>query len=162
MTRLLLLLVPALSLAACGPSSGSGARGGAAGDGAALPDTAMVRDVSPTTTAALVAGDLGRVSPSVAIQTLDLWVARLDTVSASGAAEVRDDLETLRNLLQSSPLDGPAIGRALRSAGEGTAALADSADGLSGLARVLRMAGERLAPDTTETGTVGARPGGVQ
>ena len=160
MTRLLLLSVAA-SLAACGPSSGSGASGSAAG-GAALPDTAMVQSVSTTSTAALVAGDLRRVSPSVAIQTIDLWIVQLDTASASGAGDVRDDLETLRNLLQSSPLDGPAIGRTLRSAGERTAALADSADGLAGLARVLRLAGGRLVPDTTESGTVGARDGSVQ
>ena len=150
MIRLVPALALAAGLAACGPSPTSTASG-AGGDGAALPDTAMVREVAPATTAALVAGDLGRVSPSVAIQTLDLWIARLDTASVEGTAEVRGDLETLRNLLQSSPLDGAAIGRALRDAGDGTAALADSADGLAGLARVLRAAGSRLAPDTAAT-----------
>ena len=146
MLRLVLVSL-LLSLVACGPSptSTSGARGG----GPSLPDTAMVRTVTPATTAALLAGDLRRVSPSVAIQTLDLWIARLDTVSAESAGEVRDDLGTLRNLLQSSPIDGPAVGRTLRDASEGTAALADSADGLAALARVLRLAGERLAPDTS-------------
>ena len=162
MTHPVPLLAVLLGLAACAPAdSGPGARGGGgAADGAALPDTAMVRHVDPTTTAALVAGDLGRVSPSVAIQTLDLWIARLDSVEAG--AEVRDDLETLRRLLQSSPLDGPAIGRAMRAAGEGTAALADSTDGLGGLARVLRVAGDRLAPDTTAVGTVNEGTDAVQ
>ena len=157
-------LVPvlALSLAACGPSpnTASGSADGSAGgrDGAALPDTAMVRDVTPEATAALISGDLTGVSPSVAIQTLDLWIARLDTASAEGASDVRDDLETLRNLLQSFPLDGPAIGRSLRDAGEGTAAVADSAAGLAELARVLQTAGARLAPDTTAA--EGTRAGG--
>lgn len=151
MTRPALALLLAGGLVACGPSpdAASGAAGGPGGP--ALPDTAMVREVAPSTTAELVAGDLRSVSPSVAIQTLDLWVARLDTSSVEGTAGVRDDLERLRNLLQSSPLDGAAIGRAMREAGEGTAALADSAGsgGLAGLARALRVAGSRLAPDTS-------------
>ena len=152
MTHPVPLLAVLLGLAACAPAdSGPGARGGGgAADGAALPDTAMVRQVDPTTTAALVAGDLGRVSPSVAIQTLDLWIARLDTVSADGAPALRNDLTTLRNLLQSSPLDGAAIGRTLRAAGEKTGTLAQAGSPLATLGQTLRAQGDRLAPDTTQ------------
>ncbi len=144
-------LLALVLLVGCGPSTDSASGPGGDRGRGALPDTAMVRDVAPETTAALVGGDLAEASPSVAIQTLDLWIARLDTASAPGAGDIRDDLETLRNLLQSYPLDGPAIGRALRDAGQGTAAVADSAAGLAELARTLQAAGGRLAPDTTAT-----------
>ena len=152
MRALLLPLVAVAALAACesSPSTASGAAGVTDPDD--LPDTAMVRSVDPETTAGMVSGDLAAVSPSRAIQTLDLWAARLDTVSMDGADDVRRDLTTLRNLLQSSPLDGPAIGRAMVDLGEGTGALADSVGGVAGLARALRAAGGRLVPDSTVSG----------
>ena len=162
--RLALPLAAVLALAACEadapttPPDGPPDRAASA-DGA-LPDTAMVRETTPEATASLV-DDLADASPSVAIQTVDLWIARLDTVSAGGAADVRDDLRTLRSLLQSSPLDGPAIGRTLRRLGDGTAALADAGTPLSRLAQALRRQGGRLAPDTTEFGTA-PEPGPVQ
>lgn len=144
-------LAALLALAACGPPD---PQGPAADDGAStetLPDTAMVRDVSPASTLELVAGDVLEASPSVAIQTIDLWIARLDTVSAEGVAEVRGDLETLRNQLQSSPIDGAAVGRSLGRLGEGTAALAEPGTPLGRLAETLRRQGARLVPDTTAT-----------
>ena len=158
MTRLLLPLAAVLTLAACEakapttPPDGPPDR--APTDLSALPDTAMLQNTSPEATAALVA-DVDAASPSVAIQTIDLWIARLDTVSA--AADVRDDLETLRDLLQSSPLDGPAIGRALGRLGDGTADLADGDAALAALARTLRQQGARLAPDTTAADTAGVQ-----
>lgn len=151
------LLALALALAACGPDAPPDAAGGSAPDpDAPLPDTAMVRSVSPESTLDLVKGDLVAVSPSVAIQTIDLWIARLDTVSAEGAPALRDDLTTLRNQLQSSPLDGPGIGRTLRAVGEQTGALAEPGSPLAALGDALRRGGLRLAPDTT-----GARPAPV-
>ena len=149
MRRPALLALTAL-LAACQPSA---QRDPSSAGGGALPDTAMVRDVTLGGTTTLIGGDLGEVSPSVAIQTLDLWVARLDTVSAEGVPALRDDLTTLRNLLQSSPLDGRAIGETMRRLGDHTDALAEPGDDLGRLGRALRAAGERLAPDTTETPT---------
>ena len=149
------LFLLALTLAACGPEPGDSA---SAGREPALPDTAMVREVSPETTLDLVAGDLLAASPSIAIQTIDLWITRLDTVSADGAAEVRDDLTTLRNLLQSSPLDGLAIGRTLRDVGEGTEALAEAGTPLAALGQTLSDQGRLLAPDSTAADS--ARAGG--
>ena len=155
MIRPLALASLALALAACGPdpSPATPAEPGtptASGDGEVLPDTAMVREVSPESTLALLSGTLAQVSPSVAIQTLDLWIARLDTVSADGAPALRNDLTTLRNLLQSSPLDGAAIGRTLRAAGEKTGTLAQAGSPLATLGQTLRAQGDRLAPDTTQ------------
>ncbi len=156
--RFSLALAAVLALAACEADPSASASDAPAAEAAPdlgpLPDTAMVQETSPETTADLVGGDLNTVSPSVAIQTIDLWIARLDTVSA--AADVRDDLRTLRSLLQSSPLDGPAIGRTLRRLGDGTAALADTGSPLMRLAQTLRQQGQRLAPDTT--GTASAPP----
>ncbi|WP_420455517.1 hypothetical protein [Rubrivirga sp.] len=156
MVRLPLLL--ALVLAACGPdasppdsASPTDVSSASAEARAVAADTAMVRDVSAEGTLDLVSRDLVRLSPSVAIQTIDLWVARLDTVSADGVPDVRDELTTLRNLLQSSPLDGPAIGRTLRSLSDHTGALAEPGTPLAALAQSLHAQGLRLAPDTTRT-----------
>ncbi len=156
--RLALLLL--LPLAACGPDSSASGNApgrsaqGRSGSSEALPDTAMVRAVTPESTLSFLSGDLAQASPSVAIQTLDLWIARLDTVSADGVPALRDDLTTLRNLLQSSPLDGPAIGRTLRSLGEQTGTFAEAGTPLAGLGRALLAQGDRLAPapiaDSTE------------
>ena len=101
----------------------------------------------------------------VAVQTLDLWAARLDTARAEGAAAdtlaaLRGDLETLRGQLQSSPLDGAAIGRTLGRLGGQTAALDSGRVGLGGLARALTAAGRRLAPaDSAAAGTPGGGTG---
>ena len=152
LTRPLLLL--ALTLAACQTEPSSpGAPGTPASGGSseALPDTATVQSVDPESSADLVSGDLTAASPSVAIQTIDRWVTRLDTVSADGASEVRGDLLTLRNLLQSSPLDGRAIGRTLRRLGDGTADLAGADPALQRLALTLSQQADQLAPDTTGT-----------
>ena len=146
-------LALALVLAACGPEpTASSPAGSAPTDDDTMPDTAMVREVSPESTLDIVGGDLLAASPSVAIQTIDLWIARLDTVSADGASELRGDLTTLRNLLQSSPIDGPAVGRTLRSVGEQTGALAEPGTPLAALGRTLQAQGGRLLPDTTATG----------
>ena len=153
--RFPLALGALLALAACGPPNATDDAPGTArgGDPQARPDTAMVREVSPESTLDFVAGDLLTASPSVAIQTLDLWMVRLDTVS--GAGDVRGDLETLRNLLQSSPLDGPAIGRTMQDLGDGTEALAKPGTALARLAATLRQQGGRLVPDTTATPSAG-------
>ena len=158
--RLSLLFALVVSLAACGPDASPDAAPGTPADpDAPLPDTAMVRAVSPESTLDLVSADLLAVSPSVAIQTIDLWIARLDTVSAEGASDLRGDLTTLRNQLQSSPLDGPGIGRMLRSVGERTGALAEAGTPLAALGDALRRSGERLAPDTAATDSVGVEGG---
>lgn len=149
-------LVLALTLAACGPDPTSSGAANAGGE-PALPDTAMIREVSPESTLEFVSGDLLAASPSAAIQTIDLWIARLDTVSADGVAELRDDLTTLRNLLQSSPLDGPAIGRTLRDVGEQTGVMAEAGTPLAALGQALGAQGRRLAPDSTGADSVGVR-----
>ena len=148
-------LALALLLAACGSEPTASSPGGSdlPDDGDTLPDTAMVREVSPESTLDFVSGDLLAASPSVGIQTLDLWIARLDTVSADGVSELRGDLTTLRNLLQSSPIDGPAVGRTLQSVGEQTVALAEPGTPLATLGQTLRSQGGRLVPDTTATDT---------
>ncbi len=120
----------------------------------AEPDTAMVRDITVGGTADLVREAVG-ASPSVAIQTIDLWVARLDTASVEGGGEIRDGLVTLRNQLQSNPLDGAAIGQTMTHLGEQTAAV-DSADAALGtLAAALRTVGRRLAPEPVEADSTG-------
>lgn len=134
------------------PSNADGPRT-AARSGA--PDTAMVRDVTVGGTADLVREDPNRVSPSVAIQTIDLWIARLDTASVVNGAEIREGLTTLRNQLQSSPLDGEAIGRTMKALGEQTAEVADSSGAdLGALAAALSAAGERLAPEPVAADSV--------
>ena len=118
----------------------------------------MIEDVSIGQTTDLLADGVRPVSPSVAIQTIDLWIERLDTTSVDGAGDVRDDLDQLRDLLQSSPLDGRSIGNQIKDLAESTAALPDSARQLSALVSTLRAAGRQLAPDSaataTETGSV--------
>ncbi len=114
----------------------------------------MVREVTVGGTTDLVRG-VRQASPSVAIQTVDLWIARLDTASVAGGAEIRGDLVTLRNLLQSSPLDGEAIGRTMTRLGEQTAVVDSTDADLGALATALRTVGRRLAPppaasDSTE------------
>lgn len=149
--RSILPLLTCLALAACQstPEAGSAGTSGAATE-ADLPDPSMIEDVSVGGTVDLLSGGIGRVSPSVAIQTIDLWLVRLDTVSLGGVAEVRDDLDELRDLLQSSPLDGRAIGLTLKRLGSSADSLSAQAAGLAPLASTLRSAGRRLAPDSTE------------
>lgn len=144
------LLILTLVLTACQSESPSGSRTSAGGGGTSgqdLPDASMIEDVSVAQTAGLLAEGVRQLSPSVAIQTIDLWLVRLDTVSVGGIAEVRDDLEELRDLLQSSPLDGRAIGLRLNALGASTDSLSAEAVGLGPLASTLRAAGQRLAPD---------------
>lgn len=158
MPRLSLLLALA-ALTACGPSDPAGSPGSTAApsaDGEALPDTSMVREVSPESTLDLVSGSLAAASPSVAIQTVDLWIARLDTVSTADVAELRDDLEALRNQLQSSPIDGRGVGRTLGRLADGTAALAEPGTALDRLAQTLRQQSARLAPDPTGSDSTAA------
>lgn len=116
----------------------------------------MIEDVSIGGTTDLLAMGVRQVSPSVAIQTIDLWLVRLDTVSIEGVAEMRGDLSSLRDLLQSSPLDGRAIGLRLKNLAQSTDSLSSQADGLIPLASALRAAGRRLAPDSTEAGAKAA------
>lgn len=121
--------------------------------GAAPPDTAMVRSVSLEGTAELLARG-SRASTSVAVQTIDLWIARLDTAAVDGGAVIREDLGLLRGQLLSYPQDGPAIGTTMRRLGRHTAAVADSLAALVSLARALERSGARLggtAPDSSES-----------
>ena len=148
------LLCLALALSACQSSPGSdGPSPNELGASSVedLPDPSMIEDVSVDQTTGLLANGVLPVSPSVAIQTIDLWIARLDTASVDGAGDVHDDLDQLRDLLQSSPLDGQAIGLRMKDLAESTAALPDSTLRMSGLVSALRAAGRRLAPDTTAT-----------
>lgn len=154
-----------LALAACqtdpAPSSSGSAPAGtpAVTDPADLPDPSMIEDVSVASTLDLLRNDPLAASPSLAIQTLDLWITRLDTVSAEGASEVRSDLRELRNQLQSSPLDGRGIGLTLKDLAESTAPLAQTDADLGRLAGLLRATGQALAPDTSQSA---GRPASVQ
>ena len=113
----------------------------------------MVREVTVGQTTDLVR-EATTASPSVAIQTIDLWVARLDTASVEGGGEIRDDLVTLRNLLQSSPLDGTAIGETMVDLGEKTASVDSSNTDLVALATALSTVGRRLAPEPVRPDSV--------
>ena len=154
--RTLLLLAAAGSLAACQPDAPAetapdpSAPPEAVTDGVP-PDTAMVRDATPAGTARLVEA-LTEASPSVAIQTIDVWIARLDTLTtdepmlAQRVGSVRSGLDQLRSQLQSSPLDGRAIGETMRDLGRGTTELARPGSPLSDLGRALTAGAERLTP----------------
>ena len=152
-----LVFILPLVLAACqsAPDSGTGGSG-ASGLGAAsvedLPDPSMIEDVSVDQTTELLADGVRSMSPSVAIQTIDLWTERLNTASVDGAGDVREDLDQLSELLQSSPLDGRSIGLQLKELAESTAAVPDSARQLPRLVSALRAAGRQLAPDSTAVG----------
>ena len=158
------LLVSLFALGACQSGTSADPPPDAGGEFAASdevpPDTAMVRETSASHSASLL-GDLSRASPSVGIQTIDLWIARLDTaavptdIPADVLPEIRGGLQDLKALLQSSPLDGPAIGRTLRQLGEDTAQVASSESNFNSLARALSSAGLRLAPDSSATTTDG-------
>ena len=108
---LTILLFPAAGLlGACGPN-GDASQATGTDPEAARPDTSMIRDVSPEQTLGLLADGVAAASPSLAIQTLDQWIERIDSAQVEGAeadslAALSDDLTRLRNLLQSSPLDG--------------------------------------------------------
>ena len=158
MARHIASLALALTLTACatepsGPPTA--AEPPASGAEGAVPDTAMVRDVTLGGTADLVRSDPTRVSPSVAIQTIDQWIARLDTAAVEGGPEIRDGLTTLRNLLQSSPLDGHAIGETMRDLGGRTAEAAGGNAEVRALAAALRAAGGRLAPEPAAPDSMG-------
>ena len=153
-----------LALAACqpeGPAPTATAPPGVPAD--ALPDTATVQTVDPASTADLVGQAFGAISPSIAIQTIDRWTERIDSLSLEGdgepeaLAELRGDLVTLRRLLQSSPLDGPAIGRTLRALSATTADLAAPGSDLARLGRTLGAQADRLAPVPVSPDSAAAR-----
>ncbi len=149
--RLALALTFLLTACQSAPNSGPGSPGAATE--ADLPDPSMIQDVSVAETTELLAPGFRQVSPSIAIQTIDLWLVRLDTVSVDGTAEVRDDLDALRDLLQSSPLDGAAIGKRLNSLASSTDVMASPENRLAPLSAALRAAGRTLAPDSSSAGS---------
>ncbi len=148
--RTLFLLTLLLSACQAGDTSSTRSTEPQEVDRASLPDTAMVQTVTVDQTASLVE-NLTVASPSVAIQTIDLWTTRLDTLALEGTladtlSSLRSDLETLRGELQSSPLQGRVIGTTLRELGRKTTVLAQGDGGVLKLAEVLSVAGESLAP----------------
>ena len=93
------------------------------------------------------AGGLTRLAVAAATRNIDGWIAQLD--GQPEFTDFVDDLRTLRDLLQASPIDGAAVGAVLRRLGPVTSrAGVDSDDeSLEALGRVLTEAGERLAPN---------------
>ncbi|MGB3544338.1 hypothetical protein [Rubrivirga sp.] len=147
------VLFLALLLSGCQADQESPSRpapGSAPPDQEALPDAAMLESVTIGQTLSLVDG-YADASPSIAIQTLELWSSRLDTLALEGdmadtLAALRRDLETLQGELQSSPLVGRPIGTTLRSMGRRTTVLAEGRSELEALGQALSSAGRVLAP----------------
>ena len=150
----------ALLLSGCQADQESPSRSGsdsAPADREAFPDAAMLEGVTVGQTLSLVE-DYADASPSIAIQTLELWSSRLDTLALEGEladtlAALRRDLETLQGELQSSPLVGRPIGTTLRSMGRKTTALAGTREDVAMLGNALSIAGRALAPDTSQVST---------
>lgn len=154
-TRLLLAFALLFTLSACGNDTASEeVMDDVTADEVApinpspgVPDDAPEVDV-PGTIAALQGG-LTAIPAAAAVDNINGWIAKLEGAGFDGAEEITDNLEELRDELESDEIDGAEVGGLLTRLGELTSAAAlgassSSQDGLNQLAELLSGAGASL------------------
>ena len=112
---------------------------------AATPDEPADLDVTAQSTLDAIdaAGGLTRLAPEAAIENINGWIVRLANAKEAPAGVVLG-LETLKEQLAATPLDGEAVGGTLMDLGEQTAAAAGEDNALTELAQSLTAAGALL------------------
>jgi hypothetical protein len=140
----LLLLLLALALYACGETPNDGDSEVVTADG----DVVDLEDSPAATLDATVAavqsagGDLTALPAEAAVDNIDTWMEALDDVD--GADKVTGNLESLKEALQESPINGGLVGMILTTLAEDTRQVAGSTPGVSQLASALKAGGEKL------------------
>ena len=110
-----------------------------------MDDGMMVNDVTAQGTLdAVPAGGLTEMAPATAVANIDSWIAQLDGATFENSAEIRQGLMTLKDQLQTNPLDGGAIGATLSDLGTWTEAAAGGDASLTQLGQALASAGQNL------------------
>ncbi len=111
-----------------------------------MDDDAMMADpvTAQGTLDAVPAEGLTAMSPATAIANIDNWIAQLDGADFENADEIRDGLMTLKDQLQTTPLDGSAIGETLTNLGTWTVQSAGADAALTNLGQALESAGQSL------------------
>ena len=93
---------------------------------------------------AVPAEGLTAMAPATAVANIDQWIARLDGADFENADEISGGLETLKDQLQTTPLDGAAIGATLTDLGTWTEQSAGGDAALTQLGQALAAAGQSL------------------
>lgn len=101
-------------------------------------------DVTPESTleAADMAGGLTQLAVPAAVTNIESWIASLE--GTPGAENVVENLRTLRDQLQTTPIDGNAVGMTLIELGNETTSLAAGDTRLERLGSMLTEAGQQL------------------
>lgn len=86
--------------------------------------------------------DITTLPGDAAISNIDTWIDQLDDVD--GANKVTANLETLRDALQESPINGELAGMLLITLAEDTRQVGGSTPGISTLVAALKAGGEKL------------------
>ena len=118
-------------------------------DDGTMMDDGMMADGMADVTAqgtldAVPAGGLTEMAPATAVGNIDQWIARLDGATFENSDEIRQGLMTLKDQLQTTPLDGSAIGETLTNLGNWTEASAGGDASLTQLGQALASAGQNL------------------
>ena len=87
-------------------------------------------------------GDITALPADAALSNIDTWMDQLEGVE--GAEKVTGNLESLRETLSESPINGQLAGMQLISLAEDTRQVGGSTPGLSTLASALQSGGEKL------------------
>ena len=93
---------------------------------------------------AVPAGGLTEMAPATAVSNIDSWIAQLDGATFQNAGEIRQGLMTLKDQLQTEPLNGSAIGETLTNLGNWTEQAAGGDASLTQLGQALASAGQNL------------------
>ena len=114
-------------------------------DDGMMDDGMMMDDVTAQGTLdAVPAGGLTEMAPATAVANIDSWIAQLDGATFENSTEIRQGLMTLKDQLQTTPLDGSAIGATLSDLGTWTEAAAGGDASLTQLGQALASAGQNL------------------
>ncbi len=87
-------------------------------------------------------GDLTALPGDAAVSNIDTWMEQLDDVD--GADKVTGNLESLRETLTESPINGQLAGMQLLSLAEDTRQVGGATPGISALVSALQAGGEKL------------------
>ncbi|THH37903.1 hypothetical protein [Neolewinella litorea] len=87
-------------------------------------------------------GDITALPGEAAVANIDTWTEQLEGVN--GAEKVTSNLESLRETLSESPINGQLAGMQLISLAEDTRQVAGSTPGISALVAALQAGGEKL------------------
>jgi hypothetical protein len=140
----LLLLLLVFAVFACGetPNDGDEEVVTADGDVVDLDDSPAATLTATTEAVQSAGGDITALPAGAAVDNIDTWMEALDDVD--GADKVTGNLESLKEALQGSPINGGLVGMILTTLAEDTRQVAGSTPGVSQLASALRAGGEKL------------------